>query len=403
MTLLVQKYGGTSISTVERIQHVAQRIMNEKKKGNSIVVVLSAMGKTTDSLLELAAQCSEKPKASDLDLLLSTGEQVSVSLLSMVLRQHQFESVAMTGWQAGIVTDEQHGDAEIISIDTKRIRDELRDGKIVIVAGFQGVSRSGNITTLGRGGSDTTAVALAGKLDANYCEIYTDVEGVYTADPRVVPSARKLSRISYAEMLELSRMGACVMHPRSIEKAMRYHIPVLVRSSFNNQKGTWIIDGRSNHIDKSQTKIAHLSDRAVVTVTGKGIQDKVSDVLSCFADVDFLVTPAGDNQQISFSVSMGLLQKALDLLEGNQKQLGIETVSSIPDLAQISLIRSAPFSTEERELTEMLEKEDIRIHWKVNRTKRFSLAVPSDAVKKAVNLVHAHYCENLRRDEAKIQ
>ncbi|MDI6807861.1 MAG: aspartate kinase [Candidatus Eisenbacteria bacterium] len=244
MPLFIQKYGGSSVSSPERIKVVARRIVDLKRSGTNLVVVVSAMGDTTDDLLKLALSVTDNPRERELDMLLTAGERISIALLSMAVNSLGQDAVSFTGSQSGILTDERHTRARIVDMRTERIRSELRDGKVVIVAGFQGVSAKGKeITTLGRGGSDTTAVALAVNLGADMCEILTDVDGIYTADPRIVPSARKLEFVSYDEMLELSSLGAQVLHSRSVEMALKFSMPICVRSSFNQTPGTLVGEG----------------------------------------------------------------------------------------------------------------------------------------------------------------
>ena len=240
MALIVQKYGGTSVSTPERIKNVAKRIVTAKKKGNRLVVVVSAMGDTTDNLIELMKKVNPDPPKRELDLLLSTGEVVSAALLAAALDAMGERSIAFTAYQGGIITDSIHTKARIKRVDTGKILQELDKGKIVVVAGFQGITSENTVTTLGRGGSDTTAVALAAALKADICEIYSDVEGVFTADPRIVPDARKLKKISYDEMLELASLGAKVLHLRAVEVARKFKVPLHIRSSFNEKEGTLI-------------------------------------------------------------------------------------------------------------------------------------------------------------------
>ncbi|MDR3637353.1 MAG: aspartate kinase, partial [Isosphaeraceae bacterium] len=241
MPLLVQKFGGTSVADSNKILAAARRAIRAHQRGNQVLVVVSARGHTTDELIELAKEITEKPPVREMDMLLSTGEQVSVALMAMAIQSLGVPAISFTGAQIGLVTDSFHTKARIRNISTERMAQALDEGKIVIVAGFQGVDENYNITTLGRGGSDTTAVALAAVLGADACEIYTDVDGVYTTDPRVVPEARKIDRISYDEMLELASLGAGVMHSRSIEFAKKYGVPIHVRSSFSDADGTWIV------------------------------------------------------------------------------------------------------------------------------------------------------------------
>jgi aspartate kinase len=240
MSIVVQKFGGTSVGTIERIQHVAKKISQTVNQGHQVVVVVSAIGSSTDTLVNMAKEITPHPDAREMDMLLSTGEQVSVALLTLALQHLQVQAISMTGWQAGIVTEEVHGNAEITDIQTEKIIPHLQEGKVVVVAGFQGVTPHGQISTLGRGGSDTTAVALAAALGAERCDIFTDVKGVYTADPRIVPLARQIKQISYDEMLELSSLGAKVLHARAVTWAKRHSVNLTVRSAFEEVEGTWI-------------------------------------------------------------------------------------------------------------------------------------------------------------------
>ncbi|WP_099191351.1 aspartate kinase [Tepidibacter mesophilus] len=247
--IIVQKYGGSSVGSIDRIKNVAKQVVKAKYSNNKVVVVVSAMGNTTNELIEKAMNVNKNPSSREMDMLLSTGEQMSISLLAMAIQELNEEVVSLNGYQCKILTDDKHKKARIMDIDSTRIKKELEQGKIVIVAGFQGVSQSNDITTLGRGGSDTTAVALASVLNASKCEIYTDVDGVYTSDPRIIKGAKLLDRISYDEMLELASLGAKVLHPRCVELARKYRIPLVVKSSFNNKcKGTEIME--ANNVEK---------------------------------------------------------------------------------------------------------------------------------------------------------
>ncbi|MGG1630371.1 aspartate kinase [Rossellomorea sp. NRS-1567] len=247
MSTIVQKFGGTSVGSTERIKRMADRVMREKEKGHDVVVVVSAMGKTTDALVKLVSDITSEPSKREMDMLLSTGEQVTISLLSMALQQQGVEAISFTGWQAGIQTDSVLGNAHIQSIDTGRILNELDHGKVVVVAGFQGVTEDGDISTLGRGGSDITAAALASALKADRCDIYTDVDGVYTSDPRFVPKASKLTSLSYEDMQNLASMGAGVLHPRAVKHAKKFGIPLYIKSSFEKGRGT-MIHGKAKQI-----------------------------------------------------------------------------------------------------------------------------------------------------------
>ncbi|MEA2121697.1 MAG: Aspartokinase [Dehalococcoides mccartyi] len=281
MAVVVHKYGGTSVGDAERIKHVAKRIIAARQKGNDVVAVVSAMGDTTDDLIALAHKLNDCPEPREMDVLLSTGEIVSSTLLAMALKNMGQDAISLSGQQAGIRTDSAHSKARITGIDPKRIHDELAKGRVVIVAGFQGVSDCQDVTTLGRGGSDTTAVALAASLGASICERYTDVDGVYTADPRLIPDARRLAEISYEEMLELSSYGAKIMHPRAVEIGQVYNIPILVASSFNENPGTLIHGGENMEIRNRVSGIAH--DFEVAKITILGVPDKPGIAAGLFA------------------------------------------------------------------------------------------------------------------------
>ena len=255
--IIVQKFGGTSVADTEKIKHVAEVVMAERSLGNDVVVVVSAMGHTTDHLVKLANEISETPPSRELDMLLSTGEGISIALLAMALETAGCKAVSMNAMQVGIITENIHSKARIVDIKTDKLKKHLQEGKVVVVAGFQGVTEDGEITTLGRGGSDTSAVALAAALGAERCDIYTDVEGVYTTDPRIVPNASRLEEVSYEEMLELARVGANVLHPRAVETAKQFNVPLRVRSSFKlENKGTLIVGVDDMELHKPVTGVA---------------------------------------------------------------------------------------------------------------------------------------------------
>jgi len=258
MGIVVQKFGGSSVANIDKIKHVATRVIQEADEGNKVVVVVSAMGDTTDDLLELAAQTGASASAKrEMDMLLATGEQQTAALLAMVLNHMNYPAISLTGWQAGILTDQKYSRARINDINSERLEQELESGKIVVVAGFQGLNEDGDVTTLGRGGSDTTAVALAAAIKANVCDIYTDVDGIYTADPRLVPAARKMKTVSYQEMLELASLGAVVMQPRAVEYGMLYGVPIQVRSTFKPDNGSIIREETNMENRKPVTGVAH--------------------------------------------------------------------------------------------------------------------------------------------------
>jgi len=345
MALIVQKYGGTSVVDAERIKNVARRIVVTKDKGNQVVVVVSAMGDTTDELIELAYQVAGEPSERELDLLLSTGEIVASTLLAMALRDIGYEAISLSGAQAGIHTDSTHSRARILKVESKRVIKELEKGKIVIVAGFQGVTGEMDITTLGRGGSDTTAVALAASLGASLCQIYTDVDGVYTADPRLVPEARPLAEIGYEEMLELATYGAKVVHPRAVELGELYHIPVLVASSFSDKPGTLIHGGAPMEVRNKVMGIAHDLDVAKITVVG--VPDRPGIAAAIFQplaqagiSVDTIVQNASIEHitDLTFTVAKGELARAMRVVEPIAKQIKAREFVSDSRLGKVSII-----------------------------------------------------------------
>jgi aspartate kinase len=345
MGILVQKYGGSSLASAERIRAVAERIVSCREDGRPIVVVVSAMGDTTDDLINLAYQLADEPDNRELDLLLSTGETISCTLMAMTLRHLGYDAISLTGAQAGIKTEAIHTKARIVAVDPSRLHRELAAGRIVVVAGFQGINEEFDITTLGRGGSDTTAVAMAAILNADLCEIYTDVDGVYTADPRVAPRARKLDEISYEEMLELAQHGARVMHSRAVELGSVYGVPILVRSSFNHEPGTLIHGGAAVELNNKVRGIAHDSDVAKITVVGvpdrPGIAAALFQPLSkANISVDVIVQNASihGKTDLSFTVARSDLTPALRLVQPVADSMAAAEVVSSSDLAKVSVI-----------------------------------------------------------------
>ena len=345
MALLVQKYGGTSVADSTRIVNVAKRIAAAAEAGNQVVSVVSAMGNTTDRLIELAHEITPEPSPRELDFLLSTGEIVSCTLLAMALRELGAKAISLSGAQAGIQTDASHSRARIEQVETRRVLGELEKGNIVIVAGFQGMTTDMETTTLGRGGSDTTAVALAAALKAERCEIYTDVPGVFTADPRVVPNARKLVDLSFEEMLELASYGAGVLHPRSVELGAFYGIPILVASSFSSEQGTLIHGGEPMESRNRLSGIAHDLDTAKITVMG--IPDRPGIAASLFEplaragiSVDTIVQNAGaDNiTDLTFTVSRRDLAASQEIVRPVAESLGGQGIVANAELGKVSII-----------------------------------------------------------------
>lgn len=345
MGIVVQKFGGTSVGSVERIQAVAETVKKTVMQGHSCVVVVSAMGKSTDHLIDLAKQITFRPDSREMDMLLATGEQVSISLLAMALQEKGIKARSMTGWQAGVLTDEVHGKALVKHVNTEAIRRSLDAGEVVVVAGFQGISPTGEITTLGRGGSDTSAVVLAAALSADYCEIYTDVTGVFTADPRVVPGARKLDEITCEEMLELAHLGAGVLHPRSVETALIHEVNLVVRSSFVDEPGTWVKGEHTMENEMNVRGIAHDLDVARIKVLGlPNREDTLSRLFGALAkehiNVDIIVQSEHDREQVdvSFSVSEDEGQKARNVLAEVKEELGFSDVLYEAGLAKVSAV-----------------------------------------------------------------
>ncbi len=351
MGIVVQKYGGSSVADARSVKRVAQRIVATKKDGHDVVVVVSAMGDTTDELRDLAEQVTPLPPPRELDMLLTAGERISMALLAMAIAQLGHKARSFTGSQAGVITDSAHGKAKIIDITPGRIEQALGDGAIAIVAGFQGVSQdTKDVTTLGRGASDTTAVALAAALGAEVCEIYSDVDGVFTADPRIVPTARKLDRVSYEEMLELAASGAKILHLRCVEYARRYDMPVHVRSSFSQNEGTWIVPDSEEDAVMEQAIIAGVAhDRSEAKITVVGVPDKVGEAARIFEalaageiNIDMIVqnvsAAATARTDISFTLPRADGQTAMGALARIRDEVGYDRLLYDDRVGKISLI-----------------------------------------------------------------
>jgi aspartate kinase len=350
--IVVQKYGGSSVSDAAGIRRVAGRIVDTRQAGHDVVVVVSAMGDTTDELRDLAEQVSATPQPRELDMLLTAGERISMALLAMAIAELGHKAQSFTGSQAGVITDSAHGRAKIIDITPGRIENAIRQGAIAIVAGFQGVSQdTKDITTLGRGGSDTTAVALAAALHADVCEIYSDVDGVFTADPRIVPTARRRERVSYEEMLEMAACGAKILHLRCVEYARRYGIPIHVRSSFSQKEGTWIVpDSQEGATDMEQAIIAGIAhDRSEAKITVVGVPDKVGEAARIFealAEVEINIDMVVQNisaastglTDISFTLPRDDGQTAMAALAKLQGDVGYERLVYDDEIGKVSLI-----------------------------------------------------------------
>ena len=397
MSLIVQKYGGTSVADADKIKNVARRIIQTKEGGHQVVVVVSAMGNTTDELIEMAYLVAGQPDARELDLLLSTGEIVASTLLAMALRTKGYPAVSLSGAQAGIRTTAAFSGARIAKVDPGRVVKELKKGQIVIVAGFQGITEEMDITTLGRGGSDTTAVALAASLKAGVCQLYTDVDGVYTADPRLVPQARCLKEIGYEEMLELATYGARVVHPRAVELGEVYNIPILVASSFNDRPGTLIHGGASMEVRNKARGIAHDLDVAKITVVG--VPDRPGIAANLFkplaeagVSVDSIVQNASIENitDLTFTVARGDLNKAMAVVEPIAKQIGARQCLSDAAVGKVSVIGTGMQNTPgyAARMFDALSQRGINIQLITTSEIRITCIISEARVKDAVSALH---------------
>lgn len=397
MGIIVQKFGGTSVANVERILNVASCVKGEVDRGNNVVVVVSAMGKSTDTLVGLAKEISSQPNKREMDMLLSTGEQVTISLLSMALNQQGLDAVSFTGWQAGIMTEPVHGNARISNIKTAAIESQLESGKVVIVAGFQGITEDGEITTLGRGGSDTTAVALAAALKADKCDIYTDVTGVFTTDPRYVKSARKLLSVSYDEMLELANLGAGVLHPRAVEFAKNYQVRLEVRSSMEKTEGT-VIEGEAAMEQNLVVRGVAFEDE-ITKVTVLGLANSLTSLSTIFTtlaenhlNVDIIIqsTTEGGSANLSFSIHTDDLLETLKVLEDNKAVLNYEQIDAENKLAKVSIVGSGMISNPgvAAKMFEVLAANNIQIKMVSTSEIKVSAVVEEINMLKAVEALH---------------
>ncbi|HEY2218226.1 MAG TPA: aspartate kinase [Gaiellaceae bacterium] len=397
MAIVVQKYGGTSVAGPEEIKRVARRVVQTAEAGNEVCVVVSAMGDSTDRLIDLARQVSADPHPREQDMLLTAGERISMALLSMAIIDLGREAVSFTGSQAGIVTDTSHGKARIVEMRRGRVHEALEEGKIAIVAGFQGVSTARDVTTLGRGGSDTTAVALAGALEADVCEIYTDVDGVYTADPRIAPTARKRHAISYEEMLELSANGARVLQLRSVEYARNHGVKLHVRSSFKPDEGTWILKEEDVLEQAIISGIAHDTGEAKVTILGvpdvPGVAGRVFRPLADIGvNVDMIVqnSSAEGRTDITFTVPQDDLPRAEPALGELAKTIGAAGFTCDDEIAKISVIGAGMKSHPgvAAEIFEAIAEAGINIEIISTSSIRVSCVVREAEAHRAVNVVH---------------
>lgn len=401
MAFIVQKFGGSSVADTERINRVAGIIAETYSDGHDVVVVLSAQGDTTDDLITKAAEINPNPSKREMDVLLSTGEQISIALMAMALEQIGLPVISLTGWQIGMQTNADYGNARIKKVTCERIRNELDKRRIVLVAGFQGINKYDDITTLGRGGSDTTAVAIAAAMDADLCQIYTDVEGVYTADPRKVPDARKLEEITYDEMLELASLGAQVLHNRSVEMAKRYNVKLEVLSSFVRKTGTKV-----KEVTKvEQAKISGIAkDSNVARIALLGVRDEPGVAFKVFrvlakekVNVDIILQSIGhdDSQDISFTVAQSDMEKAEQALREYQTMIGFKDLSVTSKVAKISIVGVGMVNSPgvAVQMFEALYDEEININMISTSEIKVSVLVDESQADRAVQAIHARFFE----------
>lgn len=399
MGLIVQKFGGSSVANAERVFNVAGRIIDAYREGHSVVVVVSAQGDTTDELIDKAREINPSPAKREMDMLLSTGEQISIALLAMAIQKEGYPAISLTGYQAGIMSNSSYGGARIKTIDTERIFRELDRKQIVIVAGFQGWNRFDDITTLGRGGSDTTAVALAAALKADVCEIYTDVDGVYTADPRIVKNAAKLDDISYDEMLELASLGANVLHNRSVELAKKYNVNLIVRSSFNKTPGTIVkeVGNVERMLVRGVTRDNDIARIAVIGVEDKpGMAFKLFSLLSKEnINIDLILQSIGRDgtKDISFTVSKGNMVKTIDVINSNLGVFGAKEVQYSDKYSKVSIVGAGMVNNPgvAAMMFEALYDADINIHMITTSEIKISVLVDREEAERAVNAIHEKF------------
>ncbi|NPA12551.1 MAG: aspartate kinase [Aquificae bacterium] len=403
MSLIVQKYGGTSVGSIERIKNVAKRVKKAVDEGKQVVVVSSAMSGETDRLLGLTRELSSRPDPREQDMVVSTGEQVAIGLLAIALKELGVDAISLTGWQVPIYTDDAHTKARIKEIDTKRIQSELAKGKVVVVAGFQGINDKGDITTLGRGGSDTTAVALAAALKADVCEIYTDVSGVYTADPRIVPEAKKIPVISYEEMMEMASLGSKVMQIRSVEFAAKYGVKIHVKSSFNDEDGTWIVEENEDMEKVAVRGISHDLKESKITVVK--VPDKpgiAAKLFKALGDENIVVDMIVQNvshegyTDISFTVNKTDADQAEEIAKKVAEEVGAEGVERNDKIAKISVVGLGmkTHAGTAGKMFEVLYKEGINIYAISTSEIKISCLIDEKYAELAVRALHEAFIEN---------
>lgn len=394
------KFGGSSVGSIERMKKVAERIVEKQDEGHQVVVVVSAMGDTTDDLIDQAKLLNAEPPAREMDMLMTTGEQISMSLLSIAINALGRRSVSYTGWQAGFRTESVHSNARITDIVPVRVQSALDAGNIVIVAGFQGMTEDGEITTFGRGGSDTTAVALAAAISADFCEIYTDVDGVYSTDPRIVKHARKLNEISYDEMLELAHLGAAVLHPRAVEYAKHHQVCLVVRSSFNHNEGTVVKEEVSMEQGVVVSGIAYDKNVARISILGvshvPGVLAKVFGSLAeANINVDIIVQSGvlEGKADFSFTVSLSDRKKALDVIQGISDEVSFDEVTSEENLVKVSIVGAGMISHPgvAAHMFDVISKQGVNIKMVSTSEIKTSCVIESDKLKEVVAALHTAY------------
>ncbi|GGD70201.1 aspartate kinase [Paenibacillus nasutitermitis] len=400
MSLIVMKFGGSSVGTTERMQRVARRIADNKEAGHKVVVVVSAMGDTTDDLIDQANQLNDSPPTREMDMLLSTGEQISVALLSMAIHKLGHSAKSFTGWQAGFRTEAVHGKARITDIQPDRLFKALEDGNAVIVAGFQGMTDEGEITTLGRGGSDTTAVALAAAINADVCEIFTDVDGIYSTDPRIVTCARKLSEISYDEMLELANLGAAVLHPRAVEYAKNYNVRLVVRSSFTQNEGTSV---KGEAVMEQGIVVRGIAyDKNVARISILGVEDTPGVLATVFGalasqgiDVDIIVQSGVQDGKADFSFTVGLGDKdrATKVVEGIRSKVPFRELETEDNLVKVSIVGAGMVSNPgvAAKMFEAISSLGVSIKLVSTSEIRLSCIIAAENVHDVVRALHTAY------------
>lgn len=401
--IVVQKFGGTSLADTDKIKNVAKAVIKEKNNGNDVVVIVSAMGHTTDYLVKLSSEISKNPNKREMDMLLSTGEQVSIALLTMAIQEEGYEAISLNASQVGIITEKVHSTARIIDIKTDKLNKILNEGKIIVVAGFQGVTEDGEITTLGRGGSDTSAVAIAASLKAHRCDIYTDVEGVYTTDPRIVPNASRLEIVSYEEMLELARTGANVLHPRAVETAKVYNVPLRVRSTFKLENlGTYIIGVNEMEINKNVTGVA--ADTTQVRIVICDVPDQPGNAGKVFQNlaksnisVDMIIQSYArhnlNTNDIAFTVDENDLANTLEILENVKKELNASNIFVDDDIAKVSIVGAGMIDHPgiASSMFNALAKANINIKMISTSEIKISCLVNKNDAKKAIQVLHSAF------------